>query len=159
VRNAGDLVKTDIALVMNGDSYTNVDLSSCVAAHQKSNADLTLVVVPADGRGDIGSVLVDEDGLLKQFVEKKPGITRANHVNAGIYIISSRVLQEIPAGIQISLESELFPRWLEAKKDIRVIVHDGSCVDIGTPERYTIAQQKLACAEVDLDPSQIVEAR
>jgi NDP-sugar pyrophosphorylase family protein len=157
MRNAGDRIETDIALVMNGDSYTDVDLSRFVEFHQESKAELTIVVVPADGRGDTGSVLIDQNGKLKRFAEKESGMDSKCYINAGIYIVSRRLLYEIPTGVQISLEKELFPRWVEAGKDMRVFLHSGSCVDIGTPDRYQVAQQLLAGVEANSAPTVAAE--
>jgi mannose-1-phosphate guanylyltransferase len=157
VRNAGDRTETDNALVMNGDSYTDVDLSRLVEVHNESKADLTVVAVPSDGRCDIGTVLFDRDGRLKRFAEKEPEQSLKCYINAGIYLVSRRLLHEIPAGVHISLERELFPSWTKAGKEIRAFLHTGDCVDIGTPERYQIAQQVLARAEADLAPPAGVE--
>ncbi len=53
-----DLVESDSVLVTNGDSYTDVDLTAVVQQHRDTQADATVVVVPADGRSDCGFVLV-----------------------------------------------------------------------------------------------------
>jgi D-glycero-alpha-D-manno-heptose 1-phosphate guanylyltransferase len=152
MRNAADLVESDSALVMNGDSYTDVDLSKFVEEHRRTKADLSVVVVPADGRGDIGSVLVDPSGKLARFAEKEPGIASQYFINAGIYMVSRALLFEIPPGVPVSLEKELFPRWLESGKNMRAFHHAGSCVDIGTPERYQMAQRMLASVEAEPVP-------
>ena len=144
LRNAVDLVEASSVLIMNGDSYTDADLCEFSAEYGRSNADVSVLVVPADGRVDCGSVLVGQDGRLSQF-EEKSGTQR--YVNAGIYLARRSVLQEIPAGIQVSLEKDVFPRWVSEGKDIRAFVWPGTCVDIGTPERYRNAQDSLAEVE------------
>jgi NDP-sugar pyrophosphorylase family protein len=156
MRNAADQVETDMVLVMNGDSYTDVNLSKFVETHQQSKAELTVAVVSADGRSDIGSVLADENWKLERFVEKQPGGGSRHYINAGIYILSTRLLRQIPVGTQISLETELFPRWIEAGRDMRAFLHGGRCVDIGTPERYRVAQQLLASLGSDSSPVSLV---
>ena len=150
LRNAADLVKSESVLVMNGDSYTDADLSQFVQSFHEARADASLVVVPADARGDCGSVSIDSSGRLASFDEKRgPGY--APYVNAGIYMVSKKLLYGIPAMGSISLEKELFPRWLQQGKNIGTFVCHGECIDIGTPERYAVAQTMLANAEaVDL---------
>jgi NDP-sugar pyrophosphorylase family protein len=147
-RNAADLCGTETILIMNGDSYTDMALSNFVEVHCGSKAELSLVVVPGDGRGDVGSVEFDEYGELTRFSEKKSGADSKYYINAGIYMVSKGLLNESPAGIELSLERELIPRWIQSKKDVHAFVHEGSCVDIGTPDRYLIAQRTLARAEV-----------
>jgi NDP-sugar pyrophosphorylase family protein len=89
-------------------------------------------------------VAVDANGRLTGF-EEKSGEQR--YVNAGIYLARAGLLGEIPEGRQVSLEKELFPRWMSEGKDIRAFIWAGSCVDIGTPERYREAQNLLAGVE------------
>ena len=151
LRNAVELLASNSALILNGDSYTNVDLAAFVAHHHESEADASLVVVPADGRGDGGTVLVDENGTVSRFKEKQ-GALGAQHLNAGIYMVSPSLLYGIPAGVQVSLEGELFPQWLAEGRRIKAYVYLGTCFDIGTPERYRNAQEILANVEVESVP-------
>jgi NDP-sugar pyrophosphorylase family protein len=147
LRNSADLVPTKTFLVMNGDSYTDVDLIALVRKHGEAKADVSVVVVPADERSDCGSVSLDVIGNLVQFAEKQ-GPGSAPYINAGIYVLSRPILERIPAGIQLSLETDLFPRWIQGGDRIKAfILHSGMCVDIGTPDRYRVAQQALASAE------------
>ena len=150
LRNAADLVESDSVLIMNGDSYTDADLFKFVADHRESKAGASVVVVPADGRDDCGSVLVDENGKLAGFEEKR-GPSHAPYVNAGIYMLSRQMLYEIPAGLEVSLERELLPRWLLQGSYIKGFVCLARCIDIGTPERYWSAQDVLVHAEVGVD--------
>lgn len=146
--NAAELLESDIALVMNGDSYTDLDLRRFVAEHRAARADVSLAVVAADGRVDCGSVFADQSGKLAGFAEKQGGVG-APYINAGIYVLSKSLLLEIPPAPQISLERDLLPRWFEARRSMRVFFAEGSCVDIGTPERFWEAQQALANVERD----------
>jgi NDP-sugar pyrophosphorylase family protein len=141
--NAAAQVKSTFCLVMNGDSYTDVDLLKFVTGHLESEADASVAVVPVDERGDVGSVLLDGDGKVVKFAEKEPSL-RAQHVNAGIYILSRDMLFGIPSGFSLSLERDLFPEWIREGRRIRAFIHSGTCVDIGTPERYQAAQEILA---------------
>lgn len=152
LRNAAPLVGSDTVLTMNGDSYTDVDLHRFVVNHSESKADASMVVVPADGRSDCGSVLVGPDGKLVRFEEKQSRYC-TRYFNAGIYTLTRRLLYEIPLGIQVSLEQEVFPRWLEVGKCIKTFVYSGRCIDIGTPERYLSALDSLANAEVEATAS------
>jgi D-glycero-alpha-D-manno-heptose 1-phosphate guanylyltransferase len=146
LRNAVKFVESDVALVLNGDSYTDADLAQFVAGHCASDADASLLVVKADGRDDCGSVVIDDGGWIREFKEKTRSFESA-FVNAGIYVVSRDLLCSIPVDIQISIEHELFPRWLQEKRSLRAVLSSAECVDIGTPERYRRAQSVLATAE------------
>jgi mannose-1-phosphate guanylyltransferase len=103
LRNAADLVEADDVLIMNGDSYTDADLCQFLASYRESGADVSLLVVPADGRSDCGSVGVDANGRLTDFQEKSG---EQRYVNAGVYLTRAGLLLEIPEGRQVSLETE-----------------------------------------------------
>jgi D-glycero-alpha-D-manno-heptose 1-phosphate guanylyltransferase len=146
LRNAASLVKSETVLILNGDSYTDTNLYDFVEHHHVSNADGSVLVVRTDGRSDCGSVLLDDDGWIRSFQEKvSPGASA--YVNAGIYALSKALLNEIPDGVQVSIELQLFPKWLSENKRLRGVVSSAECVDIGTPERYRMAQQVLVTAE------------
>ena len=49
--------------------------------------------------------------------------------------------------IHVSLEEELFCRWLAEGRSVKAYLYSGICFDIGTPERYRNAQERLAKAE------------
>ena len=147
LRYAARQVGSATCLVMNGDSYTDVDLGKVLAAHGSSNAQVSLVVVPADERSDSGSVGVDGAGNVRQFLEKEESRSR-RFANAGIYVLARQTLFEIPTDAEISLERELFPEWIRKGLCVRAFVHSGKCIDIGTPGRYQLAQAALANVEV-----------
>jgi NDP-sugar pyrophosphorylase family protein len=147
LRNAAGLLESDAVLVLNGDSYTDADLHKFVVDHRESNAHVSLVVVPADGRGDCGVVQVDRNGRVERFEEKKSP-SGSQYANAGIYLLTRTLLDEISPEGPISLEQDLFPHWLERGRYIHAHVFSGRCIDIGTPERYREAQQSLANIEI-----------
>jgi len=154
LRNSADLVESDSALIMNGDSYTDADLSGFVTEHCQKKADVSVLVVPANGRADCGLVSMDPGGRVLSFKEKQSTIGKP-YVNAGIYMAAKSVLCEIPPNRRVSLEEELFPRWLAEAKNVRAYHHQGRCIDIGTPERYLSAQEALA----NVEPAGILSAR
>jgi NDP-sugar pyrophosphorylase family protein len=146
LRKAAELVQSGSVLIMNGDSYTDADLPGFVADHGKSKADASVLIVPADGRSDCGSVQVDGNGKLASFLEKQ-GAFCWPYSNAGIYMMSRQMLYEIPSGLEVSLEQELLPQWLKQGKCIKGFFCRSKCIDIGTPERYRRAQDLLADVE------------
>jgi NDP-sugar pyrophosphorylase family protein len=79
--------------------------------------------------------------------KEKQATLGARYVNAGIYMARKSIVGDVPIGLQVSLESELFPRWLDQGKHFRAYSHPGKCIDIGTPERYRSAESILAQVE------------
>ncbi len=110
LRNAANPVASSTILVLNGDSYTNAGLDRFSGTTGKT--DVSVLVVPPDGREDCGTVSMEADGRLLDFQEKQRGTGR-RYVNAGIYLVSREILHEIPSGqTPVSLERELLPKWL-----------------------------------------------
>jgi len=148
VRNALDLIESDDALIMNGDSYTEVDFHRFLLDYRNAGADASIVVVSADGREDCGSVVADRDSKVTRFEEKQNRF-RPHYVNAGIYLVSRHILFDVAPGLPVSLEAELLPRWVGEGRHIRAFLCSGRCTDIGNPERYRSAQHILANVELE----------
>jgi NDP-sugar pyrophosphorylase family protein len=151
LRLAAARVASDAALITNGDSYTDADLRRFTAHYRQAGSEISVIVTPVDGRDDCGSVMMN-GGRITSFREKT-GNDGSHFMNAGIYMLSRRILEDIPEDVQVSLEQELFPRWLEQGIRFDGFVHNGRCVDIGTPGRYHSAQELLAAAEMAEDLS------
>src|SRR6204780_2840311 len=60
LRKAIDQVESKTVLIMNGDSYTDGDLTAFAADSQQAKAAMSVLVVPADGRVDCGLVSVGD---------------------------------------------------------------------------------------------------
>jgi NDP-sugar pyrophosphorylase family protein len=146
LRNAAGLIARDTVLVMNGDSYTDVDLGEFLEDYRQAKADASVVVVPADGRQDCGFVLIDEGGKVASFDEKQVPL-HARDINAGIYLFSRPILGQLATEGEVSLEREVLPRWIQEGRYIRAFRSAGMCVDIGTPERFRSAQSVLTKVE------------
>ena len=146
--NAAGLMQSDTALVTNGDSYTDLDLSEFLADHRAAGADVSLVVVPNDSRGDCGMVSVNLSGRVERYAEREPA-RQGGHINAGLYLVPKALLRRIPPRVPISIENQLLPQWLQEGSCVRAFVSAAECVDIGTPDRYHRAQCVLAHCEVE----------
>ena len=140
VRHALGSLSSEPVLVMNGDSYCNVDVERLHQAHVVRQASATMWLARVDDRRRYGTVEIDEDDRIRSFSEKSiemlPGL-----VNAGVYILERSVLEAIPDGVATSLEADLFPSLIG--RGLYGVVGDGLFLDIGTPESYATAQQLL----------------
>jgi len=130
----------DLVLVMNGDSLCPVDLGAMVAFHRGKQADFTIAVSPPTPTGDCGDISADGSGRIFAFREKPTGGS-AGERNAGIYVFSRAFLQREFRVSRGSLEHELFTR-ADAFKAY-VFRQSFDFVDIGTPERYRRAPERL----------------
>ena len=132
---------SDPVLVMNGDSFCEVNLRAFWAWHCARGADATLLLTRMPDTKRYGRVHVDADGLVLSFDEKgdKGG---PGWINAGIYLLNRRLLLTIPASGAVSLEQEMFPAWIGL--GLYGYRSEGRFLDIGTPEAYNTAEQFFA---------------
>ena len=123
----------DRFLALNGDVLTDLDLAALLEAHAERGASATLGLHPVDDSSAFGLVHSGPEGDVLAFLEKT-GEAVPGEVNAGMYVLERSVLDLIPAGEEVSIERDVFPRLVgEGLHGLRL---DGYWMDIGTPERY-----------------------
>jgi len=131
---------SDPVLVLNGDSYVEWDLVPALELFKTKDADLVIVLQAVADVTRYGSVALDQDGRVTQFVEKGvaagPGL-----INAGVYLLGKQIVRGLPAGTAISLETEVFPRLLDRR--VCGLVCTGLFIDIGIPDDLCRAQGLL----------------
>lgn len=140
VKNAEALIKSGRFLAMNGDSIVRADLKAFAACHEARRPLASLAAAKKEDASAFGTLDVDGNGKLLAFREK--AAAASGLVNAGIYIFERQVLADIPPGRRYSLERDLFPA-LAAKGGVNVFEVPGELIDIGTPEGYKQAGEKL----------------
>jgi NDP-sugar pyrophosphorylase family protein len=124
-------------LVLNGDVLTGVDLPALVAHHERTQASATLYLTPVANPSAYGLVETDADARVLRFVEKPdPDQITTDTINAGIYVLETRVLDLIPPGVKHSIERAFYPALLARGDRVTGHVHRGYWIDIGTPEKY-----------------------
>lgn len=124
-------------LLLNGDSFLQVDLADLVSFHRASGALATLAVVKVENTDRFGTVQFHADGRVTGFIEKT-GIERSGWINGGVYVISRMALASFPSGPG-SLERDILPRLLESGVYARMQM--GLFIDIGVPGDYSRAQE------------------
>jgi D-glycero-alpha-D-manno-heptose 1-phosphate guanylyltransferase len=124
-------------LVMNGDSFLEVDFQELIQFHRQHNALATIALVRVDSAGRYGTVSVDSDDRVVRFMEKT-GSDLPGLINAGVYVFNREVFDKLPNG-PASLEKDLFPQLFN--QGVYAFAQSGMFIDIGTPEDYSRAQQ------------------
>jgi NDP-sugar pyrophosphorylase family protein len=123
-------------LVMNGDSFLEMDFSQLIQFHRERAGIASMAVVPVQDAGRYGTVHVDALGRVNGFMEKT-GSNVPGLINAGVYVFGRDILEHIPEGT-VSLERDVFPRVLD--RGVYAFEQRGMFIDIGTPEDYARAQ-------------------
>src|SRR5688572_15512880 len=79
--------------MLNGDVLTDIDLTAQLAQHQQTGARGTLALVPVPDPSSYGLVRLEEDGRVREFVEKpSPDQIDTNLISAGAYILERDVV-------------------------------------------------------------------
>lgn len=136
IRFAADQLGDDLEerfFALNGDVLTDLDLSALRDAHGEGARAATIGLHPVEDSAAFGLVQRGQGDAVLEFLEKT-GERKPGEVNAGMYLLERSVLDLIPAGENVSIEREVFPRLVG--EGLHALLLDGYWVDIGTPERY-----------------------
>jgi NDP-sugar pyrophosphorylase family protein len=143
IKNAESLIKSSPFLVMNGDSFCELDLPKFIRFHKekRSLASITLSEV-SDENNDYGAVILGDSDKIIGFQEKKDLKYPQKLVNAGVYLFQIDIFSKMPSTINFSLEYDFFPKMVN--EEFYGYKIKAAFIDIGTPQRYKKANQILA---------------
>lgn len=139
IRMAIEQCQTKSALVLNGDSFFNINLNAFYNQHHSYKADCSLALRKVENAARYGTIKTSGYGVISSFREKsgeeKPGL-----INAGVYLLNKEIyLNKTEAGKNFSIEKDFFEKKLN-ELNILGFEHEGYFIDIGIPEDYTKAQ-------------------
>jgi D-glycero-alpha-D-manno-heptose 1-phosphate guanylyltransferase len=123
-------------LLMNGDSYCNVDLQAFAKFHHSHGGSASLTVTWMEDAARFGSVTLGSDDRIARFEEKRQ-LPSPGWINAGVYLIERDLLEPVPRNSHLSLEKDLLPAWVSRHDTFGF--RGGEFIDIGVPESYAQA--------------------
>jgi mannose-1-phosphate guanylyltransferase len=128
----------DSFIVLNGDIFTDIDLSRMMRLHEENKAVASLALTPVEDPTIYGVVETDSEGRVRRFIEKpsRDRIT-TNMINAGIYILEPDILSYIAASTFSMFERDVFPPLLEEGQIVYGYPFQDYWIDIGTPDKYS----------------------
>lgn len=129
-------VLSDNFLVCNGDLLNDLDVAALLQAHQAANWDATMVVREHSYTIPYGVVRRTEAGDF-EAAEEKP--TMRYCINAGIYMLSRRVLGALPRGSFYDLPT-LFSDLPRHGMRGGTYTHAGRWIDIGNMTDFNRAR-------------------
>ncbi len=127
-------------LVMNGDSFLDVDLAAFADWYRRSDGEFGMVLRKVDDVSRFGEVRFSGERVT-EFIEKG-GEARAGWINAGIYALRAGLFERFQLPDAFSLERDVLGAQLSAL-DVRAFPVDGYFIDIGIPEEFDRAQREL----------------
>lgn len=132
IKKALGLCKEDYAVVINGDTFYDVDLCEMRKRHVASGTAIT-VAAKMLMNVERSGFLETRNGLLTGFCEK--GASGAGLINGGIYLINKNALDGISEE-KFSFEKQVLEKLL---MPIGVFESDTYFIDIGIPEEFARA--------------------
>ncbi len=131
--------KNDTVLVLNGDSFFDVDLKTFYKQHTKAGSDASLALRHVTDSGRYGTIKTNPHHQITSFVEKT-NLNQPGTINGGIYLLQKNTyLNATPAATNFSIEKDFFEKQLD-KLAINGFEFSSYFIDIGIPEDYAKAQ-------------------
>lgn len=137
LRFAASRLTSDPVLALNGDTWTDTDLTAFATAHRAHDAYLTILCAEVSDASRYGRLEVDEDDRVMHYAEKED-VPRRGLISAGFYLLSRRALEDLVASGAASFERD----FLQRQPPGRIRAHfagDARFIDIGTPESLSQA--------------------
>src|SRR5262245_19710558 len=135
-RLAAPLVGADPFLIVNGDTLTDVNLDSLVAAHAASGALVTLALVPNPRPDHYGGVKLDEGGRVTGFAPRGPSATGTFHF-IGVQVAAATAFDAVAPGAAANSVGGVYDRLIaERPGSVRGFVSSSGFWDIGTVGDY-----------------------
>jgi len=131
-------IVSNTVLVMNGDSFVNIDLITYMEWFFRKNLEISLLLVRVPNTDRYGKVSIAKDDRIMSFVEKGKNCG-PGWINGGIYIIKKDILTSLSTEAAFSLERDTFPKMMN-KGMLYGFRSNGEFIDIGTPETYLAAE-------------------
>lgn len=136
VKNACEYLDNTF-LVLNGDVFTDLDLTDLIACHRDNKSRTTISLLWVENPSAFGVVETDASKRVLDFIEKPPpGEETTNWINAGIYVIEPEILDYIPEKTHHMFERGLFPRIVSEGEPVFGYEFQGYWMDTGTLEYY-----------------------
>jgi len=130
-------------LLLNGDTFFEVDLNDLSLFHNEHNAEWTMSLFRSKDLDRYMGVGLAKTGEILVLKSKQSQIDLL--VNGGVYLINPSAISRLNLnpGIKSSLENQLLPSFLSLGGRLFGIECYGKFIDIGVPEDYYRAQKYL----------------
>ncbi|MBX3254041.1 MAG: nucleotidyltransferase family protein [Chitinophagaceae bacterium] len=133
-------IKTNQAVVANGDTLFRVNMKEVAAFHFHKKATCTLALKPMKHFSRYGAVETDTGGRIRNFREKQ--YLSEGLINGGVYALDKNLFLSKKLPLQFSFEKDFLEKFYR-QGNVYGIVQDVYFIDIGIPEDYARAQEEL----------------
>lgn len=149
IKKSLKLSNTKKTMILNGDTYFNIDYDLFLKKHNQSKADVSIALRHVDDTSSSGKVSIDSQNRVLSFNEKEKR-SEGGTINGGVYIFERGVLEKLKFPESFSIEKDFFEKMVD-RVPIYGFVFPDYFVDIGTPETYASAEKYLKLRPLPLN--------
>jgi len=120
-------------IVINGDTFFNVDIAELYTYHASKQADISIALKPMQAFDRYGTILIDETGRIRLFQEKMK--CEKGLINGGVYLINRNTALLDAYDGAFSFETEVLQPNVDSARFFGYIA-EGYFIDIGIPDDY-----------------------
>lgn len=142
ILKALDHVTGNEVLVLNGDSFNEINLMDFYTFHHSRQSLLTMALGYQENTSRFGRVIFNDYYQITGFMEKGQD-SEEGWINRGLYLIETGFYRDHSHMQRFSLESDFLPGCL-ASRMLYGFPTEGYFIDIGTPESYRRAEDEFA---------------
>ncbi len=125
-----------------GNVYTDLDLASLIAAHQRGGTALTAAVVSVDDPSTHHIVELDAQARVRRLAETPDQDQAFSRLAiAGVFVVEPTLLSKWPANQFLDLERDVLPQMLATGQPIMGYPVRKTLIRVNTPSSYQQAQQ------------------
>lgn len=139
LKKAFAYLSEDYVVVLNGDTFFDIDLKRAIDIHFLENTDLTLCLKPMKNFSRYGIVITSGNRVIG-FEEKK--YRKYGNINGGVYIVKTNIFKKIELPIKFSFEIDFIEKYV-SKQYFNAYFCDGYFIDIGIPSDYQKANSEI----------------
>lgn len=139
IYKAAALIDSHYFVVLNGDTFFEVDFILMEKMFLKSKAGLMVALKPMVNFERYGAVVTCGEKIIS-FNEKR--FCKKGLINGGIYILMKDWLNERAVGTMFSFEKDILEKIID-RDNVAYYISDGYFIDIGIPEDYLKASEEL----------------
>jgi D-glycero-alpha-D-manno-heptose 1-phosphate guanylyltransferase len=127
-------------LVLNGDTFFKVSLADFRDFHNQNTVEISLALRQISGANRYDWIILDNDNSVKA-IEPRSRELKSGQINGGVYLLNPKIFNGVTwdGSSKISLEDDIIPNALKAKKKLKGFICPEKFIDIGAPEDYQAA--------------------
>lgn len=140
IRAALAYIRGAKTLVLNGDTYLDLNYRRMIQAHELAGRSLSIAALEVPDTSRYGQMLVQQDTVVG-FSDQASG--GSGTINAGVYVVEKGLFHDNQSE-SFSFERDFLARFVSSLRPY-AYRSSGYFIDIGIPDDYARAQHELTC--------------